>query len=177
MVTNNKLEHRIIYNVIGILDGELEPDRYVIVGNHRDSYGVGALDAVSGSAPMLESARIFGELKKKMDWRPRRSLVFASWSGEEYGLIGSFEFVEQHLKLLQSNSLAYINIDTCVKGADVDIESWPSLQKVCRETFKRIPAHKRKPEQILTSTQTIYQNWVQQLKDEKVVNDKTSVMP
>src|SRR6218665_3048143 len=107
MVTNNKLETRTIYNVIAILDGELEPDRFVIVGNHRDSYGVGAMDAVTGSAPMLESARIFGQLKKNKGWRPRRSIVFASWSAEEHGLIGSFEFVEEHLKLLQSNTLAY----------------------------------------------------------------------
>ena len=177
MVTNNKLEVKTIYNVFGILEGDLEPDRYVIVGNHRDSYGVGAMDAVTGSAPMLESARLFGELKKKGIWRPRRSIVFASFSGEEQGLIGSFEFVEQYFNLLQSNTLAYINIDTCVKGPDVDIEAWPSLKEICRDTFKRVPAHKRGPEQPMTSEKSVYDNWVQQLKEENKISADNKIMP
>ena len=177
MVTNNKLESRTIYNIFGVLDGEIEPDRYVIVGNHRDSYGVGAMDAVTGSAPLLESARIFGNLKKTKNWRPRRTIIFASWSGEEQGLIGSFEFVEEHLKLLQTNTLAYLNIDTCVKGADVDIEAWPTLNNICRETFRRIPAHKRKHNQNLSSKQTMYDNWSEQLKDEKKINSTDKKLP
>jgi len=79
-------------NVIGIIYGSQEPDRYVLFGNHRDAWGYGAIDASSGTAPMMEMARVLGE-DLKAGWRPRRSIVFASWASEEAGIMGSTEWV------------------------------------------------------------------------------------
>lgn len=69
------------------------PDRYVLIGNHRDAWGYGASDPSSGTAQLLETARVLGKLREE-GWRPRRTLVFCSWGAEEYGLIGSIEWVE-----------------------------------------------------------------------------------
>jgi Zn-dependent M28 family amino/carboxypeptidase len=76
------------YNVIGIIRGSVEPDRYVLLGNHRDAWILGSVDPSSGTAAMMELARVFGKLKVEEGWRPRRSIVFCSWGAEEYGLIG-----------------------------------------------------------------------------------------
>lgn len=74
-------------------------DRYVIVGNHRDAWVFGAIDPSSGTASMLEVARVIGEAVKN-GWRPRRSIVFCSWGAEEYGLVGSTEWVEVSIFLV-----------------------------------------------------------------------------
>ena len=84
-------------NVIGYIRGEIEPDRYAFLSNHRDAWGFGSADPSSGTANLLESARILGEMKKN-GWRPRRTIVFCSWAAEEYGLMGSEEFVQQKVK-------------------------------------------------------------------------------
>ena len=89
-------------NVIGYIRGEVEPDRYVFLSNHRDAWGFGSADPSSGTANLLESARILGEMKKN-GWRPRRTIVFCSWAAEEYGLMGSEEFVQQKVKKILYN--------------------------------------------------------------------------
>ena len=92
---NNKMEEKVSSNVIGIIHGAVEPDRYVMFGNHRDAWGFGALDPNSGTAQMMEVARVLAE-RKKSGWRPRRTIMFLSWGAEEYSLCGSREFVEQY---------------------------------------------------------------------------------
>ena len=79
---------------MGLIRGELEPDRYVMIGNHRDAWSFGSLDPTSGTAVMLEISRVLMSLKLNKNWRPKRSIVFLSWGAEEYGLIGSVEWVE-----------------------------------------------------------------------------------
>lgn len=69
-------------------------DRYVMIGNHRDAWSFGSLDPTSGTAVMLEISRVLMKLKLDKSWKPKRSLVFLSWGAEEYGLIGSVEWVE-----------------------------------------------------------------------------------
>lgn len=112
---NNQLVVKSIFNVIGTIYGKEEPDRYVLVGSHRDSWVFGAVDAASGTASMTEIARGIGELLKE-DWRPRRTMKFCSWGGEEFSLIGSTEWVEQHSKDLAERAVAYLNLDTGVEG-------------------------------------------------------------
>lgn len=87
-----------------------------MIGNHRDSWTLGSLDPSSGTAVMLELARVLMKLKKENKWSPKRSVMFLSWGAEEYGLIGSVEWVEEYLKKLQANSITYLNIDTMIKG-------------------------------------------------------------
>ncbi|XP_052357066.1 putative N-acetylated-alpha-linked acidic dipeptidase, partial [Oncorhynchus keta] len=89
--TNNQVTR--IYNVIGRLRGAVEPDRYVILGGHRDAWVFGGIDPVTGAAVVHESVRSAGKLLRK-GWRPRRSIVFASWDAEEFGLLGSTEWAE-----------------------------------------------------------------------------------
>ncbi|XP_021058996.1 putative N-acetylated-alpha-linked acidic dipeptidase [Mus pahari] len=104
-----------IYNVIGTLKGALEPDRYVILGGHRDAWVFGGIDPQSGAAVVHEIVRSFGTLKKK-GWRPRRTILFASWDAEEFGLLGSTEWAEEHSRLLQERGVAYINADSSIEG-------------------------------------------------------------
>ena len=90
---NNYQEQQPIYDVIGTIYGQAEPDQMVILGNHRDAWVFGAVDPNSGTAIMEEVARAFGTLRTK-GWRPGRTIVLCSWDAEEYGLIGSTEWIE-----------------------------------------------------------------------------------
>ncbi|KAK3726288.1 hypothetical protein QZH41_012711 [Actinostola sp. cb2023] len=125
---HNKYEVQSIYNVIGTIYGKEEPDRYVLMGNHRDSWVFGAVDASSGTTTTTEIARGIGELLKK-NWRPRRTIKMCSWGGEEYSLIGSREYVEQHSKDLAAKAVAYLNMDTAVKGNFVFAAAGSPLMK------------------------------------------------
>lgn len=110
---NNELTNKTIYNVMGTIKGKVEPDRYIIIGNQRDSMSKGAIDSAMGTATFLELARVFGQLVRE-GWKPRRSIVFCSWGAEEFNLIGSTEFVEETLKILYMRAVAYININLVV---------------------------------------------------------------
>jgi N-acetylated-alpha-linked acidic dipeptidase len=97
------------------IDGAAFPDEWVLYGNHHDAWANGATDPASGAAALLETARAFGELVKA-GWRPRRTLVFALWDGEEWGLLGSTEWAEKHRAELTEKAVAYINSDMNGKG-------------------------------------------------------------
>lgn len=90
---NTELKESIIHNVIATIDGCTEPDRYVLIGNHRDAWTFGAADPLSGTAVMIELSEALIETMRSQNWCPRRSIVFCSWAAEEYGLIGSTEWV------------------------------------------------------------------------------------
>uniref|UniRef100_A0A8D1VVC9 Uncharacterized protein n=1 Tax=Sus scrofa TaxID=9823 RepID=A0A8D1VVC9_PIG len=102
--SDNKVKR--IYNVIGTLRGAVEPDRYVILGGHRDSWVFGGIDPQSGAAVVHEIVRSFGKLKKE-GWRPRRTVLFASWDAEEYGLFGSTEWAENYTLRVDCTPLMY----------------------------------------------------------------------
>ena len=104
-----------LYDVIAKIPGSTFPDEWIIRGNHHDAWVNGANDPVSGMAPELEEARAMGELRKQ-GWSPKRTIVYASWDGEEPGLLGSTEWVETHLKDLRDHAVAYINTDGNGRG-------------------------------------------------------------
>ncbi len=104
-----------IYDVIARLPGALYPEEWVIRGNHHDAWVNGAEDPVSGMAAELEEARALGELVKQ-GWRPKRTIVYAAWDGEEPGLLGSTEWVEAHLEELEQHAVVYINTDSNARG-------------------------------------------------------------
>ncbi len=104
-----------LWDVIAKLPGSTFPDEWIIRGNHHDAWVNGASDPVSGMAPELEEARVFGELRRQ-GWQPKRTIVYASWDGEEPGLLGSTEWVEQHEKDLRDHAVAYINSDGNGRG-------------------------------------------------------------
>jgi N-acetylated-alpha-linked acidic dipeptidase len=103
------------YNVIAKLTGSTYPDEWVVRGNHHDAWVNGAQDPSSGMAAELEEARALGELAKQ-GWRPKRTIVYAAWDGEEQGLLGSVEWVEHHATELRDKAVAYINSDGNSRG-------------------------------------------------------------
>ncbi|KAF1333165.1 Glutamate carboxypeptidase, partial [Globisporangium splendens] len=155
LVMDNKIGP--IWDVIGTIDGAVEPDQHVLIGNHRDAWVCGAVDPSSGSAAMLELARNLGELLKG-GWRPRRKLVLASWDGEEYGLLGSTEWAEDHAALLKKHAVAYINVDNVV-GPYVMASGTPSIAGFLKDTAKAVPANKYFANETATS---LYEQWTNQ---------------
>lgn len=104
-----------VYNVIAKLKGAEFPDEWVIRGNHHDAWVNGAADPISGLAAELEEARSVGELAKA-GWRPKRTIIYCAWDGEEPSLIGSTEWVETHERELTEKAVAYINTDGNGRG-------------------------------------------------------------
>ncbi|KAF1779184.1 Glutamate carboxypeptidase-like protein [Phytophthora cactorum] len=146
-----------IWDVIGTIEGTEEPDQMIIIGNHRDAWVCGAVDPSSGSAVMLEIARGLGDLLKD-GWKPRRTLVIASWDGEELGLLGSTEFAEDHAELLKKQAVAYVNVDNVV-GPFVSSGGTPSIAKFLQETAQLIPGN---PFHGVEVTENLYEQWVSQ---------------
>src|SRR5699024_680468 len=104
-----------LYNVIAKMEGSDYPDQWVLRGNHMDGWVFGAADPLSGNAAMMEEAYALGQLAKS-GWQPRRTIVYASWDGEEPGLLGSTEWAEKHADELQEKAVIYINSDGNSRG-------------------------------------------------------------
>lgn len=104
-----------IYNVIATLHGSKYPDEWVVRGNHRDGWVMGASDPLSGQVALMSEAKALGALKKA-GWKPQRTIVYASWDAEEPGLIGSTEWAEAHAAELQKKAVIYINTDLNARG-------------------------------------------------------------
>lgn len=103
------------YDVIAMVKGSQFPDEWVLRGNHHDAWVNGAGDPISGQSAMLEEAKSIGELMKT-GWRPKRTIVYCSWDGEEPALLGSTEFAEEHANELQQKAIIYINSDGNERG-------------------------------------------------------------
>ena len=104
-----------VYDVIARIPGRESPDAWVVRGNHRDGWVFGAWDPLSGQVAMLAEAKAIGALVKS-GWRPKRTLVYASWDGEEPGLLGSTEWAETHAAELRRDAVLYLNSDTNSRG-------------------------------------------------------------
>jgi len=128
---------RQIKNVIAEIRGYEEPDKKIIFGNHHDAWVYGAVDPNSGTSVMLETARALSELMKQ-GWKPKRTILFCAWDAEEYGLIGSTEWVEENYDDLVKNAIAYINVDVAVSGKDFSASSVPSLDRFIEELIKSV---------------------------------------
>lgn len=106
---------RPLYDVIATIPGSEAPDEWVIRGNHHDAWVNGANDPLAGLGALLEEARAYGTLLKE-GWRPRRTIIYAAWDGEEPGLLGSTEWAEAHADELRTKAVAYLNSDTNGRG-------------------------------------------------------------
>lgn len=147
---------RPIWNVIGTLPGGDFPDEWILLGNHRDAWVYGAVDPSSGTTAMLEVARAFGELLKQ-GWRPRRTIKLCSWDAEEYGLIGSTEWVEEHLAELREKAVCYLNVDSAVSGDNFRAAAVPSLWAVTTSVLRDAPDS--------SGARSLYDNWRAQDKN------------
>ncbi|XP_038285725.1 N-acetylated-alpha-linked acidic dipeptidase 2 isoform X2 [Canis lupus familiaris] len=145
-----------IYNVIGTIRGSVEPDRYVILGGHRDSWVFGAIDPTSGAAVLQEIVQSFGKLMSR-GWRPRRTIIFASWDAEEFGLLGSTEWAEENVKTLQERSIAYINSDSSIEGNyTLRVDCTPLLYQLVYKLTKEISS----PDDGFES-KSLYESWLE----------------
>jgi N-acetylated-alpha-linked acidic dipeptidase len=127
-----------IYDTFGVVRGSEFPDEMVIVGGHRDGWGPGTADNVSGTVSVLEAARAVAE-QLKAGHRPRRTIVFATWDAEEWGLIGSSEYVEDDSLRLLKNAAAYLNQDVAAQGVQFGGGGSPSLRPALRSVADEVP--------------------------------------
>ncbi len=104
-----------VYDVIAKIKGSTAPDQWIVRGNHHDGWVFGAWDPLAGNVALMAEAKAIGALVKQ-GWRPQRTLVYASWDGEEPGLLGSTEWAETHAKELQAKAVMYVNSDTNGRG-------------------------------------------------------------
>jgi N-acetylated-alpha-linked acidic dipeptidase len=131
LVVKSDWQRKDIYDVIAVMPGSSEPDQWIVRGNHHDGWVFGAWDPLSGNVALLDEAKAIGALAKT-GWRPKRTLVYASWDAEEPGLLGSTEFAEAHADELQRKAVMYVNTDTNSRGF-FDMEGSHSLQHLLNE--------------------------------------------
>ncbi|EEH16240.1 hypothetical protein PABG_06327 [Paracoccidioides brasiliensis Pb03] len=142
-----------IWNLIGVINGSI-PDEVIIIGNHRDAWiAGGAGDPNGGSSALNEVIRSFGQALKS-GWKPLRTIVFASWDGEEYGLVGSTEWVEENLHWLSKSVVAYLNVDVAARGHRFTASASPLLKKAIYEATSLVLS----PNQTVKG-QTIFGLW------------------
>lgn len=115
------------WNVMGTIPGSPAPDEWILFGNHRDAWTYGAVDPNSGTAAFLETARALAAARKA-GWQPRRSILLTSWDAEEYGLVGSTEWAEEHADEIGDKAVLVLNADSAVSGYDLDLNGVPSLR-------------------------------------------------
>src|SRR5256714_534357 len=158
-------QFRTLWDVIGRITGSELPDEWVVAGNHRDAWVYGAVDPNSGTAAMLEAVHGIGELLKS-GWKPKRTLVFGSWDGEEEGLMGSTEWVEQNEAELR-RAPAYFNMDVGVSGQKFGASAVPSLKQFVRDITKSVPSPKGG---------TVYENWEKSAQSPAAVQSPTEAI-
>ncbi|KJH41453.1 PA domain protein [Dictyocaulus viviparus] len=173
-----------ITNIVATLNGIEEPDRWIMLGNHVDAWGKGAIDPISGTAVQLEVANVvskvniftihnfFVNFTSSQNKRqvfgsspPRRSVVFCHWDAEEFGLIGSSEWIEQRLAIIQRRAVAYINVDHIAGGKSLDIKAVPLLYQTIWEALKRLPYSNA------LTTNSILDIWKNSHRDGLTAND------
>ena len=155
MLLKQDYQYRLIWDVIGRVQGTEYPDEWVVAGNHRDAWVYGAVDPNSGTAAMLEAVHGIGALLKQ-GWKPKRTIIFGSWDAEEEGLIGSTEWAEDNAQRL-AHAVAYLNTDVGVAGPNFDASAVPSLKEFVREVTKEVPSPKGG---------TVYEQWKVSQADE-----------
>ncbi len=139
-----------IYDTFGIIRGSERPDEMVIIGAHRDGWSPGAADNVSGTVSVLEAARAIAE-QVRNGMRPRRTIVFATWDAEEWGLVGSTEYVEEDSTRLLRSAVAYLNQDVAAQGVQFGGAGSPSLRAMLRDVARGVPDPNGKG--------SVYQEW------------------
>ncbi|HEX6748159.1 MAG TPA: M20/M25/M40 family metallo-hydrolase [Longimicrobium sp.] len=127
-----------IWDTFGVIRGSELPDEIVMVGGHRDAWSPGAADNVSGTVSVLESARAIMD-QVRAGHRPRRTIVFATWDAEEWGLVGSTEYVEEDSARLMRGAVAYLNQDVAAQGTAFNGGGSPSLRATLRDVARLVP--------------------------------------
>ncbi|KAI3868031.1 hypothetical protein MKX03_035247 [Papaver bracteatum] len=142
-----------IHNVFAVIKGWEEPDRYILLGNHRDAWTYGVVDPNSGTAALLVISRRYA-LLMRYGWVPQRTIILCSWTwdAEEFGMVGSTEWVEQNLVNLGSKVVTYLNVDCSVQGLDFFSRATPQLDNLIIDITKKI----KDPD---SEDMEVYQTW------------------
>ncbi|KAG6228878.1 hypothetical protein E4U26_000697 [Claviceps purpurea] len=136
----DEVERQPVWNVYGRIEGMEQSRKSIILGNHRDTMAFGATQPHSGTAVLIELARIFGILKSR-GWRPLRTIQFMSWDAAAYNTIGSTEYVEEALdepRSLRENAYAYINLDAAISGREFQAAGSPVLERALIRALERV---------------------------------------
>ncbi len=159
-----KMENPIrgITNVIGCLRGTDDSDGIVLAGNHRDAWVFGGHDPSSGTAALMELARVFGAAKKA-GFQPRRSIYFASWDAEEFTLTGSTEWGEDNRDWLTKDLVAYLNVDSAASGKNFSVQAVPCLLPLITQTLKEV----KEPD----TQRTVFERWIGEFPPESTLAD------
>ncbi|KAI3375219.1 hypothetical protein L3Q82_021726, partial [Scortum barcoo] len=135
---NNILTEKKIHNVFGVITGFVDADRYVVIGAQRDAWGPGFATSTVGTSVLVELARSISEMKNS-GFKPRRSIVFASWSAGEYGSVGATEWLEGYLTSLSMKAFSYINLDGVVSGRNgFKVAASPLLHRLIDGAMKEV---------------------------------------
>ena len=153
---------RRLINVAGKITGSVAPDEWIIVGSHRDAWTFGASDSVSGHVSMMAVARAMSEMMKK-GWKPRRSILFVSWDGEEQGLLGSTEFVEDITAELKAKTAVYVNRDAGAGGVNFSGSAVHSLTPFLHELAQSVQA--------VGETKNLYDGWLERSREQSKAPD------
>ena len=163
---STKTETRESLTVCTSLYGQTEPDRYIMIGNHRDSWTYGAADPSSGTATMMEIVRVLGSAHKETGWRPRRSVMACSWGAEETGVQGSTEWADENHEFIKRKVVGYLNVDMAVEGNyTLRMKNLKFLSSGMYRIAKLIQA----PD---NAEKTLYEDWHDK---SKVLKDKPSL--
>ncbi|XP_077852540.1 transferrin receptor protein 2 isoform X10 [Macaca mulatta] len=153
LAVNNHRTSTPINNIFGCIEGRSEPDHYVVIGAQRDAWGPGAAKSAVGTAILLELVRTFSSMVSN-GFRPRRSLLFISWDGGDFGSVGSTEWLEGYLSVLHLKAVVYVSLDNAVLGDDkFHAKTSPLLTSLIESVLKQVdsPNH---------SGQTLYEQVV-----------------
>jgi N-acetylated-alpha-linked acidic dipeptidase len=153
---------RRLINVVGKITGSVAPDEWVIVGSHRDAWTFGASDSVSGHVSMMAVARAMSAMMKN-GWKPRRSVLFISWDGEEQGLLGSTEFVEDLTAELKAKTAVYMNRDAGAGGLNFSSSAVHSLTPFVHELAQSIEPQ--------GATKNLYDGWLERSREQTPARD------
>jgi N-acetylated-alpha-linked acidic dipeptidase len=160
--TETKLEVMPIRNIVTFIEGSQFPDQWILLGNHHDAHMFGGGDPNSGTAVQLEFSRILGSWVKQ-GWRPQRSILINSWCAEEYGLIGSTEWVEEHADTMRDKVVVNFNMDSAIFNIDTPlfITASPTLIPLIQQTVSglRDPRSGRPFDEVWLEQQYEYSNW------------------
>ena len=137
-----------VHQTFGIIRGSID-DEVIILGNHRDSWGPGAGDSISGATALMEVVRSFATAYRA-GWRPRRTIMFVSWEGAENGQIGSEPWIASHLPWLQKTVVAYLNVVVAAAGPEFQVKATPLLQNVIHRATKVVASPKGR---------TVFDHW------------------
>jgi N-acetylated-alpha-linked acidic dipeptidase len=150
LVSHAEINQAQVHNVVATIQGEVT-DEVVILGNHRDAWGPGAGDPGSGSAALNEVIRSFGGAVLK-GWRPRRTLMFASWEGEEFGQVGSLAWLKANMPWVNATTVAYLNVVVAAGGRSFHVKASPLLYNAIHDATQRVQS----PDQ---PGQTVFDVW------------------